>query len=174
VLEGGVEQLRKEVRDNMERELGDNIRARVKQQLMEGLLAANPVEVPGSLVDAQVREMQMEAARRMGARDAAQLPPADPFVEGARRRVALGLLIGELIRTRGVKLDRARVDARLAELASGYPEPEQVIKAYRQNAEALRQIENIVIEEQVVDLLLEQAKVTDQPATFKDVMNFGA
>ena len=174
VLEGGVEQLRKEVRDNMERELGDNIRARVKQQLMEGLLAANPVEVPGSLVDAQVREMQMEAARRMGARDAAQLPPADPFVEGARRRVALGLLIGELIRTRGIKLDRARVDARLAELASSYPEPEQVIKAYRQNAEALRQIENIVIEEQVVDLLLEQAKVTDQPATFKDVMNFGA
>jgi len=174
VLDGGVEQLRKEVRDNMERELGDNIRARLKQQLMEGLLAANPVEVPGSLVDAQVREMQMEAARRMGARDAAQLPPADPFVEGARRRVALGLLIGELIRTRGVKLDRARVDARLAELASGYPEPEQVIKAYRQNAEALRQIENIVIEEQVVDLLLEHAKVTDQPATFKDVMNFGA
>jgi trigger factor len=174
VLEGGVEQLRKEVRDNMERELGDNIRARLKQQLMEGLLAANPVEVPGSLVDAQVREMQVDAARRMGARDASQLPPADAFTEGARRRVALGLLIGELIRTRGVKLDRARVDARLAELASGHPEPEQVIKAYRQNADALRQIENIVIEEQVVDLLLEQAKVTDQPATFKDVMNFGA
>jgi trigger factor len=174
VLEGGVEQLRKEVRENMERELEQNVRARLKQQLLEGLLAANPVEVPQSLVDAQVREMQIDAARRMGARDASQVPSPEPFVEGARKRVALGLLIGELIKTRGLKLDRARVEARLTDLAASYPDPEQIIKAYRQNAEALRQIENVVLEDQVVDLLLENAKVTDQPATFKDVMNFGA
>jgi trigger factor len=174
VLEGGIEQLRKEVRENMERELEQNVRARLKAQLMEGLLAANPVEVPQSLVDAQVREMQIDAARRMGARDASQVPPPEPFVEGARKRVALGLLIGELIKTRGLKIDRERVESRLTDLAASYPDPEQIIKAYRQNADALRQIENIVIEDQVVDLLLEQAKVTDQPATFKDVMNFGA
>jgi trigger factor len=174
VLEGGIEQLRREVRENMERELEQNVRARLKAQLMEGLLAANPLEVPKSLVDAQVREMQVEAARRMGARDAAQVPPPEPFVEGARKRVALGLLIGELIKTRGLKVDRERVDARLADLAASYPDPEQVIKAYRQNPDALRQVENLVIEDQVVDLLLDKAKVTDQPATFKDVMNFGA
>ena len=174
VLEGGVEQLRKEVRDNMERELEQNVRARLKQQLMDGLLAANPVEVPQSLVDSQVREMQIEAARRMGAREASQVPPPEPFVEGARKRVALGLLIGELIKGRGLKLDRERVDARLADLASSYPDPEQIIKAYRQNADALRQVENLVLEDQVVDLLLEHAKVTKEPATFKDVMNFGA
>jgi len=174
VLEGGIEQLRKEVRENMERELEQNVRARLKAQLMEGLLAANPVEVPQSLVDAQVREMQIDAARRMGARDASQVPPPEPFVEGARKRVALGLLIGELIKTRGLKIDRERVESRLADLAASYPDPEQIIKAYRQNADALRQIENIVIEDQVVDLLLEKAAVTDQPATFKDVMNFGA
>lgn len=174
VLEGGVEQLRKEVRENMERELEQNVRARLKQQLMDGLLAANPVEVPQSLVDAQVREMQIDAARRLGARDASQVPPPEPFVEGARKRVALGLLIGELIKSRGIKLDRARVDARLADLAASYPDPEQIIKAYRQNADALRQVENVVLEDQVVDLLIEKAAVTDQPATFKDVMNFGA
>lgn len=174
VLEGGVEQLRKEVRENMERELEQNVRARLKQQLMDGLLAANPVEVPQSLVDAQVREMQIDAARRLGARDASQVPPPEPFLEGARKRVALGLLIGELIKSRGIKLDRARVDARLADLAASYPDPEQVIKAYRQNADALRQVENVVLEDQVVDLLLEKASVTDQPATFKEVMNFGA
>jgi trigger factor len=174
VLEGGVEQLRKEVRDNMERELEQNVRARLKQQLMDGLLAANPVDVPQSLVDAQVREMQIEAARRMGAREASQVPPPEPFVEGARKRVALGLLIGELIKARGLKLDRERVDARLADLAASYPDPEQIIKAYRQNAEALRQVENLVLEDQVVDLLLEHAKVTNEPATFKDVMHFGA
>jgi trigger factor len=174
VVEGGIEQLRSEVADNMRRELGENVRARLKQQLLDALLAANPTEVPKSLVDAQVREMQIEAARRMGAKDASQVPPPDPFVETARRRVALGLLVGELIKSRGVKIDRARVDARLADLASSYPDPDAIIKAYRQNADALRQVENMVIEDQVVDLLLEHAKVTDQAATFKDVMNFGA
>jgi trigger factor len=174
VLDGGIEQLKREVTDNMRRELADNIRARVRQQLLDGLLVANPVEVPKSLVDAQVREMQVEAARRAGATEASQVPPADPFMEPARRRVTLGLLIGELIRSRGIKLDPARVDARLAELASSYPDPEGIAKAYRQNADALRQVENLVLEDQVVDFLLEQAKVTEQRATFKDLMNFGA
>ena len=174
VLEGGIEQLRKEVRDNMERELADNVRARVKQQLLEGLLRANPVEVPQSFVDGQAREMQVEAARRMGATDASQLPPPDSFVEPARRRVALGLLVGELIRSRGIKLDRERVEARLADIAASYPEPDAVIKAYRQNPDALRQVENLVLEDQAVELLLANAKVSDRPATFKEVMNFGA
>ena len=174
VLEGGIEQLRREVRDNMERELADNVRARLKQQLLDGLLKANPVDVPGGFVDAQVRDMQIEAARRAGATDASQLPPADSFVEPARRRVALGLLIRELIRTRGVQIDRERVESRLADIAGTYPDPDAVIKAYRQNAEALRQVESLVLEDQAVDLLLEHAKVTERPATFKEVMNFGA
>jgi len=174
VLEGGIEQLRREVRENMERELADNVRARLKQQLLDGLLQSNPVEVPQGFVDAQVREMQLEAARRMGVTDASQLPPASSFVDQARRRVSLGLLVGELIKSRGVKLDRARVEARLADIASGYPDPDAILKAYRQNADALRQVENLVLEDQAVELLLEHAQVTDRPATFKDVMNFGA
>ena len=174
VLEGGVEQLRREVRDNMERELADNVRARLKQQLLEGLLKANPVDVPQGFVDAPVRELQIDAARRMGATEASQVPAADNFVEAARRRVALGLLIGEVIKSRGVKLDRGRVEARLADVAATYPDPDAVVKAYRQNPDAMRQIENVVLEDQAVELLLEQAKVTDRPATFKDVMNFGA
>jgi trigger factor len=158
----------------MERELADNVRARLKQQLLDGLLSANPVEVPQSFVEGQVREMQIEAARRMGATDASQLPPAETFLVPARRRVALGLLIGELIRSRGISVDRERVESRLADIAATYPDPEAVIKAYRQNTDALRQVENLVLEDQAVDLLLEHAKVTDRAATFKDVMNFGA
>jgi trigger factor len=174
VLEGGVEQLRREVRDNMERELADNIRARLKQQLLDGLLQANPLEVPTGFVDAQVREMQIEAARRTGATDASQVPSADSFVGAARRRVALGLLIRELIRSRGVQIDRDRVEARLADIAGTYPDHEAVIKAYRQNADAMRQVESLVLEDQAVDLLLEHAKVTERAASFKEVMNFGA
>jgi len=174
VPDGGIEQLRREVRENMERELGESVRARLKQQLLDGLLKSNPVEVPKGFVDAQVREMQIEAARRMGATEASQVPSAETFLDAARRRVALGLLIGEVIKSRGVQLDRGRVEARLADIASTYPDPDAVTKAYRQNPDALRQIENLVLEDQAVELLLGQAKVVDRPATFKELMNFGA
>ena len=174
VADGGMEQLLVEVADNMRRELAENIRGRVKQQLLDRLLEANPVDVPKSLVDNQVREMQIDTARRIGAKDASQIPPPEPFLEPARRRVALGLLIGELIRSRGIQLDRERVDSRLGELASTYPDPDSIVKAYRQNPEALRQVESLVLEDQVADYLLERAKVTDQPSSFKELMNFGA
>jgi len=173
VLEGGMEQLRSEVRENMGRELTTNIRTRLKQQLLDRLLEGNPVEVPRGLVDAQVREMQIDAARRIGARDASQIPPPETFQEPARRRVALGILISELIKSRGIELDRARVEERLAELAADYPDPAPVLKAYRENAEAMRQVESLVLEEQVIDYLLERAEAKDRPMSFKDLMNFG-
>jgi trigger factor len=174
VREGGMTQLRSEVAENMRRELEANVRARLRQQLLDRLLEANPVDVPRSLVDAQVREMQMDTARRIGAKDASQVPAPEQFVEPARRRVALGILVGELIKIGGLTLDRERVEGRLAEMAGSYPDPEAIIKAYRQNADAMRQVQNMVLEDQVVDYLLERAKVTDQATSFKEVMNFGA
>jgi trigger factor len=174
VTEGGVEQLRREVEENMARELSDAIRARLKQQVLDKLLTANPIDVPKTLVEAQVRDLQIEAGRRMGARDASQLPPAEGFRDAARRRVALGLLINELIRAQKIEVDRARLQARLEDLAAQYPEPEQMLKAYRENADAMRQVEMAVLEDQVVDWLIERASVTDRPTTFKEVMNFGA
>lgn len=174
VNEGGVEQLLSEVADNMRRELGDNVRSRIKQQVFDRFLEANAIEVPRALIEQQVREMQLDMARRMGAKDASQVPAAEPFVEPARRRVALGLLVSELVKSQELKLDRARVDARLAELAATYPDPDAILNAYRQNPDAMRQVENMVMEDQVVDYLLERAKVTDQPSTFKELMNFGA
>jgi trigger factor len=174
VAEGGMAQLRSEVAENMRRELENNVRGRIRGQVLEKLFEGNPIEVPKSLVDAQVREMQIDAARRIGARDASQVPPAQPFVEPARRRVALGILIGELIKGNGIKLDRPRVEAKLAEMVAGHPDPESMLKAYRQNADAMRQLENMVLEDQVIDWLLERARVTDQATSFKDVMNFGA
>jgi trigger factor len=174
VNEGGVEQLLTEVADNMRRELEANVRARLRQQLFDRLLEANPLEVPKALVDQQVREMQIDTARRIGAKDASQVPPPDAFVEPARRRVALGLLIGELVKSAGLQVDRARVEARLGEVAATYPDPDAILKVYRQNPDAMRQVESMVLEDQVVDHLLERANVTEQPSTFKELMNFGA
>jgi trigger factor len=174
VTEGGIERLLSEVADNMRRELADNVRARLKQQLFDRFLAANPVDVPNALVQQQVRDMQMDTARRMGAKEASQVPPAEPFIEPARRRVALGMLVNELVKSRNLQLDRAKVDARLADLAATYPDPDAIIGAYRQNPDAMRQVEGMVLEDQVVDYLLARAKVNDQPSTFKELMNFGA
>jgi trigger factor len=174
VEEGGIQRLREEVEENMRRELGEAIRGRLKKQVMDGLLAANPLELPKSLVDQTVREMQIDAARRMGAVDMSQVPPADGFVEPARRRVALGLLVSEVIKTAEIKVDQAKVAARFEELALQFPDPSQAMQAYRNNPQIQRTLESSVLEDQVVDWVVERAKVVDEPSTFKELMNFGA
>ncbi len=103
VTEGGIEALRTEVRENMERELAQAVQSRLKAQVMEQLIAANPIAVPRALVDAEIRDMQMELLRRAGTRDARQLPPRDSFEPGAKRRVALGLILNEVIRQAGIQ-----------------------------------------------------------------------
>jgi len=173
IPEGGVESLRQAVGDNMRRELQENIRAREKSQVLDRLLAANPMELPASLVENQVRELQIETARRMGARDASQVPARDPFVEPAKRRVSLGLLINELIKREKIAVDRERVNERLLDLVASYENPQEMLQAYQRQPEAMRQVEMMVLEEQVVDWLLERAKVTDQSTTFKALMKFG-
>jgi trigger factor len=110
----------------------------------------------------------------MGARDASQLPPAAQFQEAARQRVTLGLLISEVVKLAKIEVDRKKVQERLVDVAQNYPDPDQVIKAYRENAQLRNQLESGVLEEQVVDWMLERAKITEQAATFKEVMNFGA
>jgi trigger factor len=174
VESGGIERLREEVEDNMRRELGDAVRGRVKKQIMDGLLAANPMELPKSLVDSQTRDLQIEAGRRMGAQDASQLPPAEGFVEQARRRVALSLLINEVIKTGDIKLDASKVQSRFEELVMQFPDPTQALQTYRSNPQIQRQIEASVLEDQVVDWVLERAKTTEQSSSFKELMNFGA
>lgn len=174
VAEGGIERLREEVEDNMKRELADAIRARVKQQVMDGLLAANPLELPKSMVETQVRDLQIDAARRMGAQDASQVPPAEGFQDAARRRVALTLLLGEIIRKAELQVDQARVQERFADLAQQYPDSTQAMQQFRTNPQLQRQMEAMVLEDQVVDWVLERAQATEKASNFKELMNFGA
>ena len=92
--------------------------------MLDALYKDNPVELPRALVDEQVQQLQVDTARRMGVRDASQLPPREPFEEPARRRVALGLLIAQIVQREDLKVDRERVQARLNELVEGYPDPD--------------------------------------------------
>jgi trigger factor len=110
----------------------------------------------------------------MGARDASQIPPAENFMDAARRRVALTLLVTELVRAAEIKVNQSQVLARFQELAQQLDDPSQALQAYRQNPELQRQMEASVLEDQVVEWVLQRARVTDTPSTFKEVMNFGA
>jgi trigger factor len=173
VESGGIEEMRAEVRRSMERELAGAVRNQVRAQVMDALLRANPVDVPRAMVDEQVQQLQLDAARRMGIQDPAQLPARENFVDPARRRVALGLLISQIVQSNSMKVERERVQARLDELIESYPDPDQARRAYLQNQDAMRSIESGALEEQVIDWILARAQVTEQPRTFKDLTGFG-
>ena len=174
VTEGGLPKLREDVTANMRRELEQALRNRNKAAVMEKLYTANPTEVPNVLIEGQIRDMQVEAMRRAGTKDAAQAPPREPFIEPARRRVALGLLLNDVIRKQNLIVDRARVNERLDEMVSAYGDAGAMKRAYMQNAEAMRQVESLALEDQAVDWILEHAKVREVKSTFKELMNFEA
>ena len=175
VEEGGVEALRAEVRKSMERELADVIRNRVRAQVLDALYSQNPVDLPRALLEEQVQQLQIDTARRMGVRDATQLPPRQQFEEPARRRVALGLLMSQIVQAEQIKLDRERVLTRLNDLVASYPEQQQdeARRSYQQNQDAMRQIESAAIEDQVIDWVLGRANITEKPMTFKEITGFG-
>lgn len=173
VEDGTVESLRLEVRKSMERELASLIQGRVRSQVIEALYVQNPIEVPRTLVDEEVQRLQIDAARRLGAKDASQLPPRAPFEDIARRRVALGLILGQIIQSEGLTLDRQRVQARVNDLAASYPDPEQARRAFLEARDTMQQLESAVLEDQIVDWVTERAQVTDRPMSFSEVTGFG-
>jgi trigger factor len=172
VTEGGIPKLREDVAANMRRELDQALRNRNKAAVMENLYAANPTDVPNVLIEGQIRDMQVEAMRRSGAKDPSQAPPREPLLEPARRRVTLGLLLNDVIRRENLVVDRARVNERLDEMVSAYGDAAAMKRAYLQNADAMRQVESLALEDQAVDWILAHAKVREVVSSFKELMNF--
>ena len=172
VTEGGVPRLREDVAANMRRELEQNLRNRNKTAVMEKLYEANPLDLPNALIESQIRDMQIESMRRTGAKDVSQAPPREPLVEPARRRVALGLIFNDVIRRENVILDPKRANARLDEMVGAYGDAAAMKRAYQQNADAMRQVESLALEDQVVDWVLAHAKVQEKVSSFKELMNF--
>ncbi len=172
VEEGTEEALRKEVRENMERELRQKLRSRTKDGVMEALLAEYDIQVPAAMVDQEARALKEQAQQEMaqaGQASAIDLP-LDLFRDQAERRVKLGLVIGEIIRSQNIEVDQQRVDEMIAEQAATFEEPQEVIDWYAANPQARRTVENAVLEDQAVDWILEQAQVTDKPMTFAELV----
>jgi len=174
VKEGGVEALREEVSKNMARELNQAVKAKVKEQVIEGLLEANEVDVPKALVAQEIDVLRQQALQRFGGQmDPKNMPelPADMFEEQAKRRVKVGLLLGEVIKTNELKVDEAKVNELIESAASAYEDPSEVIEYYKSNKEMNQQMQNVALEEQAIDVLVEQAAVKDKKASFKEIMN---
>lgn len=169
--EATIDGLRAEVRKNMERELNQAVKAKLKNALFDGLLSINEVEVPSALIDQEVDALRKQAASQFGGEDfdASQLP-AELFQDEAKKRAKLGLLISEVIKKEELKVDDDRVRAFLEDMAQAYQEPQQVIDFYLKNKEQLSQVQSAVLEEQVVDKLLESAQVTEVTLGYEDAI----
>ncbi len=172
VAEGGVDALKAEVRKNMERELKQAIKARIKEQAIEGLVKENEIQVPSALIDQEINVLRQQAAQRFGGNvEAAAQLPRELFEEQAKRRVVVGLLLGEVIRTHELKADEEKVKALITEMATAYEDPSEVVSYYEQNQQLMNNMRNVALEEQAVDAIIAKAKVTEKAISFSELMN---
>ena len=172
VKEGGVAALREEVRKNMVRELDQAIKRRLKQQVMDGLLAVNEFVVPHVLVEEESARVREQFSRQMRGASQAELP-LKLFEGEAQRRVKLGLLVSELVKASELRVEPERLNALLDVMAASYEDPEEVKRYYMSRADLMQNLRNIAAEERVVDHVLELATITDVPTAFADIVKAG-
>ncbi len=178
VEKGGEKQFRKEVKANMERELKNALKAKVKGQVMDALIASHQVDVPKALVANEIHVLRNQMMQRFGGQqqnfDVKSLLPDTMFQEEAQRRVTLGLIVGEVVKSAKLKPDTKRVKAMIEEIASTYQEPKEVVEYYSNNAELMAGVESAVLEDQVVDHILDKAKVADVETSYDEVIKANA
>lgn len=172
----GEAALRAKSRTALENERNKATKSRIKTQVLDQLLAAHPIEVPQALIAQELPRLREEAANRMNmgkltADKAREMLPDQLFEATAKRRVALGLLIGEVIKTKNISLDANRVEQALDDMATDYEQPEQVKQFYRSRPDMLQGLRAVVLEDQVVEALVSAATVTDAPLSLEALLN---
>ena len=172
IADGTVDSLRAEVRKNMLRELNATIRNKIKSQAIDGLVKNNDIEVPAALIDREVDVLRQQAVTRFGgnAKQAMDLPK-ELFEAEAKRRVLVGLLFSEIIESNKLQADDTKVQSLIDEIATVYEDPKEVVDYYHKDKKAMDNIRSVALEDQVVDLLLASAKVTEKTYSFSELMN---
>ncbi|WP_417347855.1 trigger factor [Ferrimonas sp.] len=173
ITEGGMDALKAEIRKNMERELSQALKAKVKEQALDGLLKANEIDVPKPLVEGEINVLRQQAMQRFGGMQGNNMPelPAELFTEQAERRVRIGLLLGEVIKQKDLKVEEERVTALIESMASAYEDPKEVVEYYNNNQEMMQNMRNVALEEQAVEALMADAKVSEKEVDFQEFMN---
>ena len=173
IEDGDVDALKAEVRKNMNRELAQTLKTRIKTEVLDKLANANELELPKSMIDQEVERLREQMMKQMGDRNVTELPelPATLFEEQAVKRVTLGLVVAEIIKTNELKADADKVRTTIDDMASAYDEPEQVVNWYYGDKNRLAEIESLVLEDSVVEFIQTKAIVTKADVSFDEVMN---
>ena len=169
-----IDSYKTEIRSKLEEDLLNILDGKIKQSLYDALLEANEFEVPSAMIESEVSNMKQDTARRMGLDPKDMNPdlfPDDTFTEEATKRVKVGILLNTMIQERELKPDADKVKEIIEERAKNYKDPQQVINYFYSDDEQLRNIESISLEEQVVDILKEEAKSTDENITYEDCVS---
>ena len=167
IADGDLDSFRLDVGQNMERELKERIHAKVKNQAMSLLLEVNQIDLPDVLVEKEIEALKQQTRHNAGGGEF-ELPD-DLYRSQARRRVALGLIIAEVVKANDIRVDPDRVREAVEDMASTYEHPQQVIDHYYANKEHLASVESLTLENQVVDWVLDQVTVVDEPTTFDEL-----
>ena len=178
IADGDLEKMRAEIRNNVERETAKRVESKVKGQVLDALLDKTPLELPKSLIQMEAQQLVQRAAADLQARGIKpeQMPPLDPaaFESTAKRRVALGLIIGELARTENLQPKPAEVRAVVEAEAATYESPAEVVKWFYMQPQRLQEMEGVALEANVVKWVLSKAKVVEKPTPFDDLMGSNA
>lgn len=173
IEDGDVTTMRAEIKANLEREVKNRIQAQIKDQVMQALLTSTAVEPPKALVQNETQRLMEQARSDMQERgmDIAKVPmPTELFEQRAHKRVALGLILAEIVQTKQLTAQQEAVSAMIEELAQSYEDPQDVISWYRKTPEKMQEITSLVLEDNVVNWVLSQAKVSDKPLAFDELM----
>jgi trigger factor len=175
VSEGGEAQFRKEVAENMARELKNATKNKIKGQVMDGVLNVHAeLSVPNALVAEEIKALRGQTVQQFGGQaagiDFASILPDDMFRAQAERRVRLGLILSEIIAKENIKADAAKVRSAVEEIASTYEDPQEVVNWYYANRQQLQGVEAMVAEDQLVAFLLERAKVSEKACNYEEAL----
>ncbi|MBV8502397.1 MAG: trigger factor [Paucibacter sp.] len=177
IKEGSVEGLRADIKKNLEREVKFRVLARNKGAVMDALVGVSELEVPKALVEGETQRM-IEAARedlkKRGVKDAEKAPiPAEIFQPQAEKRVRLGLVVGELVRSNNLQAKPEQLQAHIEELSQSYEKPAEVMRWYLSDRARMAEVEAVVIENNVTDFVLAKAKINDKALPFDELMAAG-
>ena len=174
IEDGLIESFRADVKNNMQRELDQALRSKFKSSVMDALYGKVKLTVPNTLVDVEIESLMkpyIETAKRQKMKLEDLKLPRDSFEDQAKRRVALGLILGEVIQKESIKLDNDKVRSTIEDMAKSYERPEDVVAWYYSDESRLNEVQQMVLEDQVVEWLVAQAKVSDETVNFNDVMD---
>lgn len=177
VEDGDVTKLREEVKANLEREVKRRIQAKIKEQVMEALLTVNPIEVPKALVEKESLQLAENAKRDLEMRgmNAKDIPvEAAWFSDQAQRRVKLGLIMAEVVKSKELFAKPEQIRTLVEEMAQSYEDPSELVRWYYSQPERLAQAEAVVIEDNVVEWVVSQVEATDKDVSFDELMGNSA